>query len=72
VGTKQGLLVYVLNGQASSSRLLAFSVGQYVAITLFNVIVGAIAIYAMLRTLRLREILGRAKAAQKSEESSAG
>lgn len=68
VGTKQGLLVYVLNGQASSSQLLAFSVGQYVAVTLFNVIVGAIAVYAMLRTLRLREILGRAKAAQQSEE----
>jgi uncharacterized protein (TIRG00374 family) len=68
VGTKQGLLVYVLDGQASSSRLLAFSVGQYVAVTLFNVIVGAIAVYAMLRTLRLREILGRAKAAQQSEE----
>jgi uncharacterized membrane protein YbhN (UPF0104 family) len=68
VGTKQGLLVYVLNGEASSSRLLAFSVGQYVAVTAFNVIVGAIAVYAMLRTLRLREILGRAKAAQESEQ----
>ena len=64
VGTKQGLLVYVLNGEASSSRLLAFSVGQYVGVTVFNVVVGAIAVYAMLRTLRLREILGRAKAAE--------
>ena len=66
VGTKQGLLVYVLKGEASSSRLLAFSVGQYVAVTLFNVVVGAIAVYAMLRTLRLGEILGRAKTAQQS------
>ena len=72
VGTKQGLLVYVLDGQAPASRLLAFSVGQYLAVTVFNVIVGAIAVYAMLRTLRLREILGRAKAAQQSEESTAG
>jgi uncharacterized membrane protein YbhN (UPF0104 family) len=63
-GTKQGLLVYVLNGQASSSQLLAFSVGQYAAVTIFNVTLGAIAIFAMLRTLRLREILGRAKAAE--------
>jgi uncharacterized membrane protein YbhN (UPF0104 family) len=69
-GTKQGLLVYVLDGQASASKLLAFSVGQYVAVTIFNVAIGAIAIYAMLRTLRLREILGRAKAA-KSESGSA-
>jgi uncharacterized protein (TIRG00374 family) len=63
-GTKQGLLVYVLQGQASSSQLLAFSVGQYVAVTVFNLAIGAIAIFAMLRTLRLREILGRAKAAE--------
>ncbi len=68
-GTKQGLLVYVLDGQAPTSRLLAFSVGQYVAVTLFNVAIGAIAIYAMLRTLRLREILGRAKAAQSKGEA---
>jgi len=63
-GTKQGLLVYVLKGEASTSQLLAFSVGQYVAITLFNVALGAIALFFMLRTLRIREILRRAKAAE--------
>jgi uncharacterized membrane protein YbhN (UPF0104 family) len=63
-GTKQGLLVYVLHGQASSSSLLAFSVGQYVAVTAFNVAIGAIAIFASLGTLRLRKILGQAKAAE--------
>jgi uncharacterized membrane protein YbhN (UPF0104 family) len=68
VGTKQGFLVFVLKGEASTSRLLAFSVGQYVAVTLFNVAIGAIAIFAMLRTLRLREILGRAKAAESGPE----
>jgi uncharacterized membrane protein YbhN (UPF0104 family) len=68
-GTKQGFLVYVLKGQASTSRLLAFSVGQYVAITVFNLAVGAIAIFAMMRTLRLREILGRAKAAESEQTS---
>jgi glycosyltransferase 2 family protein len=67
-GTKQGFLVYVLKGEASTSRLLAFSVGQYVAVTVFNVAVGAIAIFAMLRTLRLREIIGRAKAAESGAE----
>jgi uncharacterized membrane protein YbhN (UPF0104 family) len=67
-GTKQGLLVYVLHGQAPSSKLLAFSVGQYAAVTLFNLVLGAIAIYVMLRTLRLREILGRAKAAESEAE----
>ena len=68
VGTKQGFLVFVLNGEAPTSRLLAFSVGQYVAVTVFNVAVGALALFAMLRTLRLREILGRAKAAQSEPE----
>jgi uncharacterized membrane protein YbhN (UPF0104 family) len=68
-GTKQGFLVYVLDGEAPTSRLLAFSVGQYVAVTIFNVALGAIAIYMMLRTLRLREILGRAKAAESEQPS---
>ena len=67
-GTKQGLLVYVLRGEASSSTLLAFSVGQYVAVTVFNVVIGAIAIFASLGTLRLRKILGQAKASE-SESS---
>jgi uncharacterized membrane protein YbhN (UPF0104 family) len=63
-GTKQGFLVAILHGQASTSRLLAFSIGQYAAVTIFNVAVGAAVIFAMLRTLRLREIIGRAKAAE--------
>jgi hypothetical protein len=33
-------------------------------VTLFNILSGAIALFAMLRTLRLGEILDRAKAAQ--------
>jgi glycosyltransferase 2 family protein len=69
-GTKQGLLVYVLRGQASSSELLAFSVGTNVAITVFNVAVAAAAVFLMLRTLRLGEILGRAKAARSESEQS--
>jgi len=68
-GTKQGLLVYVLRGQASSSELLAFSVGTNIAIVVFNVAVAAIAVFLMLRTLRLGEIIGRAKAARKSEQA---
>src|ERR1043165_9477750 len=63
-GTKQGFLVAILHGQAPTSRLLAFSVGQYVAVTIFNVAIGALVIFLMLRTLRLREIIGRAKAAE--------
>ena len=69
-GTKQGLLVYVLRGQASSSELLAFSVGTNIAIVVFNVAVAAIAVFLMLRTLRLGEIIGRAKAARSESEQS--
>jgi uncharacterized membrane protein YbhN (UPF0104 family) len=63
-GTKQGLLVFVLHGQASNAQLLAFSVGQYVAVTAFNIAIGAIAIFTSIGTLRLRTILRRAKAAE--------
>jgi uncharacterized protein (TIRG00374 family) len=63
-GTKQGFLVAILHGQASTSRLLAFSIGIYVAVTLLNIALAAIALFLMLRTLRLGEILGRAKAAE--------
>jgi uncharacterized membrane protein YbhN (UPF0104 family) len=69
-GTKQGLLVFVLHGQASSAQLLAFSVGQYVAVTAFNVAIGAIAIFTSLGTLRLRKILGQAKAAESDAKPS--
>lgn len=68
-GTKQGLLVYVLRGEASSSGLLAFSVGVHVAVTIFNVALAAVAIFVMLRTLRIGEIIGRARAARHSEET---
>ena len=68
-GTKQGFLVAVLHGQASTSRLLAFSIGIYVAVTLFNIVIGAIAIFLMLRTLRLGEILSRAKAAEQEQQT---
>ena len=66
-GTKQGLLVYVLHEQASAAQLLAFSVGQYVAVTAFNVVIGAAAIFTSLGTLRLRKVIGQAKASESSE-----
>ncbi len=63
-GTKQGLLVYVLQGQASSSRLLAFSVGAHIAVVIVNVALAAGVIFVMLRTLRIRDVLAQAKAAE--------
>jgi uncharacterized membrane protein YbhN (UPF0104 family) len=67
-GTKQGFLVAILHGQASTSRLLAFSIGMYVAVTLINVALAALALFLMLRTLRLSAILGRARTAESEAE----
>ena len=67
-GTKQGFLVAILHGQASTSRLLAFSIGMYVAVTVFNIALAAIALFLMLRTLRIGEILGRARGAESEAE----
>ena len=58
VGTEQALVVYVLRGQASSSALLSLSVGMKVILASFNVVIGLIAMAAMLHTLRWRSATG--------------
>jgi uncharacterized membrane protein YbhN (UPF0104 family) len=63
-GTKQGLIVFLFAGEAvSKSALLAFSVGANIAMVVFNVVVGGLALYAMARTLSWR----RVRAAQAEE-----
>ena len=54
VGTKQGLIVYMLQGKASATQLLSFSVGMHIAITAVNVVLAVIAIALMQRTLHFR------------------
>ena len=58
IGTEQALVVYVLRGQASSSALLSLSVGMKVILASFNVVIGLIAMAAMLHTLRWRSVTG--------------
>ena len=56
-GTKQGLIVFLFAGEAvSRTALLAFSVGMNIATVVFNVIVGAFALYGMARTLSWRRV----------------
>ena len=56
-GTKQGLIVFLFKGQAvSRPALLAFSVGFNIATVVFNVVLGALALYAMARTLSWRSV----------------
>jgi uncharacterized membrane protein YbhN (UPF0104 family) len=63
-GTKQGLIVFLFKGQAvSNAALLAFSVGMNIATVVFNLVLGALALYAMARTLSWR----RVRAAQAEE-----
>ena len=63
-GTKQGLIVFLFAGQAvSKAALLAFSVGMNIATVVFNVVIGALALFGMARTLSWR----RLRAAQAEE-----
>jgi uncharacterized membrane protein YbhN (UPF0104 family) len=64
-GTKQGLIVFLFNDEpVEKSLLLAFSVGMNVALVVFNLVIGAIALFAMARTLRWKGL----KVAQAQEE----
>jgi uncharacterized protein (TIRG00374 family) len=67
-GTKQGLIVYLFRGQAvSRSLLLAFSVGQNIALLVVNVLLGLIAIGLLARTFSFK----RLRTAQKADAEKA-
>src|SRR5262245_3189802 len=68
-GTKQGLIVFLFRGEADKSLLLAFSVGMNVALVVFNLIWGMVALFMMARTLRWRG-LKQAKAAEEAQAQS--
>ena len=56
-GTKQGLIVFLFAGEAvSKAALLAFSVGMNIATVVFNLVLGAIALLVMARTLSWRRL----------------
>ncbi|HZU21110.1 MAG TPA: lysylphosphatidylglycerol synthase transmembrane domain-containing protein [Gaiellaceae bacterium] len=61
-GTKQGLTEFLLNGRASHTRLLAFSVGMNIALTVANLVLGLAAIGLMARTLSFKKLRLRARA----------
>ncbi len=58
IGTEQALLVYLFEGTASASDVLSFSVGVKLIVIAVNLTLGAIATFALLRTLRWRERVG--------------
>ena len=60
VGTQQGFLVYVFDRAGtgiSGTLLLSFSIGMYIAVTIENVVVGFIALFLMLGTVRWRRVV---------------
>ena len=66
-GTKQGLIVLLFRGEAySKSLLLAFSVGANIALVVFNLAAGLLALFLMARTVSWRRI--RTAQAQGAQE----
>ena len=55
-GTKQGLTAYALRHEFSVSAVVSFSVGMNIAIVVANVVLGAVALLVMARTLRWRKL----------------
>jgi glycosyltransferase 2 family protein len=65
-GTKQGLIVLLFRGEAySKSLLLAFSVGMNIALVVFNLAAGFVALFMMARTVSWK----RLKTAEAHEQS---
>jgi uncharacterized protein (TIRG00374 family) len=58
-GAQQALLVVVFADIASKTSVLAYSVGQQIAIAAFNVSLALLAIFLMARTLDIRSIVRR-------------
>ena len=62
IGTEQAFLVYVFGGAVTKTRLLAFSVGMKVTLTVINLLVGFAAIFLVLRTFRFRKLVDQQEA----------
>jgi uncharacterized membrane protein YbhN (UPF0104 family) len=60
-GTEQGLLVAIFHKKLSATALLSFSVGQKIVTMVASVLVGAAALFAMVRTLRWRGLRAQAE-----------
>jgi uncharacterized membrane protein YbhN (UPF0104 family) len=60
VGTQQGFLVYVFDRAGTGiagTLLLSFSVGMYIAITIENIVIGFVALFLMIGTVRWKRVV---------------
>ncbi len=63
IGAQQGLLVFALGGSATSTQVLAFSIGAQAVITVFNAMLGLVAIFALFGHFGIHRIRRDAHAA---------
>lgn len=65
LGPKQALAVVLLAGEAGRGAVLAFSAGMELTLAVVNVVLGAVCIAFMVRSLRLRGVIRRARAQER-------
>lgn len=70
-GPQQALLVYVFRGVASKTTVLAYSVGQQIALGVFNLLLALVAIFLMARTLSIRSIIRRGEEERRAADAPA-
>jgi uncharacterized membrane protein YbhN (UPF0104 family) len=67
-GAQQALLVVVFRGVAPRSAVLAYSIGQQIALAAFNIVCSMIAIFLMVRTLDIRSVVRRGEEERRRSE----
>jgi uncharacterized protein (TIRG00374 family) len=70
-GAQQALLVYAFRDVAPRSTVLAYSVGQQVAIATFNVATAMVTLFLMLRTFDIRSVVRRGEEDRRAAEAAA-
>jgi uncharacterized membrane protein YbhN (UPF0104 family) len=72
VGPKQALAVVMLAGEASRGAVLAFSAGMELTLVAVNATLGILCIALIMRSFKLREVLGKARAQGPSSDGPSG
>ena len=57
IGTEQAFIVFVFEGSVSRAKLLAFSVGMKLTLTVTNAVAGFTALFLMLGHVRWRDVV---------------
>ena len=68
-GAQQALMVYAFRDIAPRSTVLAYSVGQQIAIAAFNVAAAMVALFLMLRTFDIRSVVRRGEEDRRAAEA---